>query len=55
MQWVLLSDGSDMEGPMARRDAAMGFDSTFLVIYGGRDQSGMPLQDSYGFNVLISK
>ena len=54
-QWVLLSDGTGMDGPMPRRDAALGFDSSFLVLFGGRDQSGMPMQDSYAFNVLIGR
>ncbi|CAF4668930.1 unnamed protein product, partial [Rotaria socialis] len=52
LQWILLSDGSSGDTPMPRRDAALGFDSTFLILYGGRDQSGMPLQDTYAFNVL---
>jgi hypothetical protein len=52
LQWILLSDGSAGDAPMARRDAAMGFDSTFLILYGGRDQSGMPRQDTYAFNIL---
>ncbi|CAF2845073.1 unnamed protein product [Rotaria sp. Silwood2] len=52
LQWILLSDGSSGDTPMPRRDAALGFDSTFLILYGGRDQSGMPRQDSYAFNIL---
>lgn len=52
LQWILLSDGSAGDAPMARRDAALGFDSSFLILYGGRDQSGMPRQDSYAFNIL---
>lgn len=52
LQWILLSDGSSGDTPMPRRDAAFGFDNTFLILYGGRDQSGMPLQDTYAFNVL---
>ncbi len=52
LQWILLSDGSMGDGPMPRRDAALGFDSTFLMLFGGRDQSGMPRQDSYAFNIL---
>jgi len=52
MQWILLSDGSVGDAPMPRRDAALGFDSTFLILYGGRDQSGMPHQDTYAFNIL---
>lgn len=55
MQWILLSDGSGMDSPMPRRDAALGFDSQYLILYGGRDQAGMPLQDSYAFNVAIGK
>ena len=51
LQWTLLSDGSSGDAPMARRDAALGFDSTYLILYGGRDQSGMPRQDSWGFNI----
>jgi hypothetical protein len=54
-QWVLLADGNGMDGPMPRRDAALGFDSSFLVLFGGRDQAGMPMQDSYAFNVLIGR
>ena len=52
LQWILLSDGSAGDAPMPRRDAAMGFDSSFLIVYGGRDQSGMPRQDTYAFNIL---
>ena len=52
MQWVLLSDGSAGDAPMPRRDAALGFDSSFLILFGGRDQSGMPRQDTYAFNIL---
>ena len=55
LQWIALSDGSGMDSPMPRRDAAMGFDSTFLILFGGRDQSGMPLQDTYAFNTLQGK
>ncbi|CAF1202107.1 unnamed protein product [Rotaria sordida] len=52
LQWILLSDGSSPDTPMPRRDAALGFDSSFLILYGGRDQSGMPRQDTYAFNIL---
>ncbi len=52
LQWILLSDGSSMDTPIARRDAAMGFDQTFLILFGGRTQNGMPLQDCYSFNIL---
>ncbi|CAF1432008.1 unnamed protein product [Rotaria sp. Silwood1] len=52
LQWILLSDGSSGDTPMPRRDAALGYDSVFLILYGGRDQSGMPRQDSYAFNLL---
>jgi hypothetical protein len=52
LQWILLTDGSSMDTPIARRDAAMGFDQTFLILFGGRTQSGMPLQDCYSFNIL---
>lgn len=51
-QWILLSDGSSMDTPIARRDAALGFDQTFLILYGGRTHTGMPLQDTYAFNIL---
>ncbi len=52
LQWILLSDGSSGDSPIPRRDAALGFDTSFLILYGGRDQSGMPRQDSYAFNIL---
>jgi hypothetical protein len=53
LQWILLSDGSSGDTPMPRRDAALGFDpSQFLILFGGRDQSGMPRQDGYAFNIL---
>jgi hypothetical protein len=57
LQWILLTDGSSMDTPMARRDAALGFDQTFLILFGGRTHTGMPLQDCYSFNILtgISK
>lgn len=55
LQWIALSDGSGMDSPMPRRDAALGFDSTFLILFGGRDQSGMPMQDTYAFNTLQGK
>jgi hypothetical protein len=51
-QWILLTDGTSMDTPMARRDAALGFDQTFLILFGGRTQTGMPLQDCYAFNIL---
>jgi len=51
-QWILLSDGTSADTPTARRDAALGFDQTFLILYGGRNQPGMPLQDCYAFNTL---
>ena len=53
LQWYLITDGADINAPMARRDAALGYDSQFLILYGGRDQAGMPAQDSYAFNLLI--
>jgi hypothetical protein len=53
LQWTLLSDGSSGDTPMARRDAALGYDSIYLIVYGGRDQSGMPRQDAWGFNILL--
>jgi len=52
LQWILLSDGSGPDSPPPRWDAALGFDSSFLILYGGRDQSGMPRQDTYAFNIL---
>lgn len=52
LQWILLKAEGSGDSPMARRDAALGFDSTFLVLYGGRGQSGMPLDDAYSFNIL---
>lgn len=52
LQWTLLKAEGSGDSPMARRDAALGFDSTFLVLYGGRGQSGMPLDDAYSFNIL---
>ncbi|UJR13698.1 hypothetical protein I4U23_000709 [Adineta vaga] len=52
-QWTLLSDGQiGGDVPTPRRDAALGFDSSFLILYGGRDQSGMPNQDTFAFNIL---
>ncbi|CAF1484802.1 unnamed protein product, partial [Adineta steineri] len=54
-QWILLSDGSSMDTPDPRRDAALGFDQTFLILYGGRTETGMPLQDCYSFNVLTGQ
>ncbi len=51
-QWILLTDGSSMDTPIARRDAALGFDQTFLILFGGRTQTGMPLQDCYAFNTF---
>lgn len=53
LQWYLVSDGSGFDSPPARRDAALGFDMSFLILYGGRDGAGMPLQDSYAFNTII--
>ena len=50
-QWILLTDGTSMDTPEARRDAALGFDQTFLILYGGRTQTGTPTQDSYAFNL----
>lgn len=52
LQWILLKSENSGDSPPARRDAALGFDSTFLVLYGGRDQSGMPRDDSYAFNIM---
>lgn len=52
LQWILLSDGSSGDTPMPRRDAALGYDSVYIILYGGRDQSGMPRQDTYAFNTL---
>ena len=53
LQWILLSDGQiGGNVPSPRRDAALGFDSSFLILYGGRDQSGMPTQDTFTFNIL---
>ncbi|CAF4029065.1 unnamed protein product [Rotaria magnacalcarata] len=52
LEWILLSDGTSTDTPQARRDAALGFDQTFLLLYGGRTQTGIPLQDSYSFNIL---
>ena len=51
-QWILLTDGTSVDTPIARRDAALGFDQTFLILFGGRTQTGMPLQDCYSFNIL---
>jgi hypothetical protein len=51
LQWILLNDGSAGDAPMPRRDAALGFDNAFLILYGGRDQAGMPRQDTYAFNI----
>jgi hypothetical protein len=50
-QWILLSDGSSMDTPTARRDVALGFDQSYLILYGGRIQTGQPLQDCYSFNL----
>lgn len=55
LQWVLLSEGTSMDTPSPRRDAALGFDQTFLLLFGGRGQNGMPLQDTYSFNLLTGK
>ncbi|CAF1010142.1 unnamed protein product [Adineta steineri] len=52
LQWTLLSEVPSGDGPTPRRNAAMGFDSSFLILYGGRDQSGMPTQDTFAFNIL---
>lgn len=52
LQWILLSEGTSMDTPLARRDAALGFDGNFLLLFGGRGQTGMPLQDTYSFNIL---
>ena len=52
LQWILLKSENSGDSPPPRRDAALGFDSTFLVLYGGRDQSGMPRDDSYAFNIM---
>jgi hypothetical protein len=52
LQWILLTDGTSVDTPIARRDAALGFDQTFLILFGGRTQTGMPLQDCYAFNLL---
>ncbi|UJR33542.1 hypothetical protein I4U23_020984 [Adineta vaga] len=54
-QWFLLTDGTSMDTPVARRDAALGFDQTFLILYGGRTQTGVPLQDCYAFNLLTGQ
>ena len=55
MQWILLSDGLSGDTPTPRRDAALGYDSIYLILYGGRDQWGMPHQDSYVFNTFQGK
>lgn len=52
LQWILLKAENSGDSPPPRRDAALGFDTTFLVLYGGRDQSGMPRDDAYAFNIL---
>lgn len=52
LEWVLLSDGSSMDTPEPRRDAALGFDQSFLILYGGRGQDGEPKDDSRSFNIL---
>ena len=52
LQWMLLSDGTSMDTPQPRRDAALGFDNTFLILFGGRPQTGVPLQDTHSFNLL---
>jgi hypothetical protein len=55
LQWVLLTDGTSMDTPTPRRDAALGFDQSFLILFGGRGQNGFPLQDTYSFNTLTGK
>ena len=50
LQWVLLSEGTSIDTPTPRSDAALGFDQNYLILYGGRGQNGKPLQDSYSFN-----
>ncbi|CAF4896812.1 unnamed protein product [Rotaria sp. Silwood1] len=55
LQWILLSDGSSTDTPEARRDAALGFDQAFLILYGGRTQTGTPQQDTYSFNLLTGQ
>ena len=52
LEWVLLTDGSSMDTPDPRRDAALGFDQSFLILYGGRGNDGEPMDDSRSFNVL---
>jgi hypothetical protein len=52
LQWILLTDGSSMDTPTERRDAALGYDQRFLILFGGRGQNGNPLQDSHSFNIL---
>lgn len=41
-----------MDTPEPRRDAALGFDQSFLILYGGRGNDGEPMDDSRSFNVL---
>lgn len=55
LQWILLSDGTSTDTPEPRRDAALGFDQAFLILYGGRTQTGLPLQDSHSFNLLTGE
>ncbi|CAF0779763.1 unnamed protein product [Didymodactylos carnosus] len=52
LQWILLTDGTSGDTPAARRDAAMGYDSTFLIVFGGRGLTGLPLQDTSAFNLI---
>lgn len=52
LEWVLLTDGSSMDTPEPRRDAALGFDQSFLILYGGRGNDGEPMDDSRSFNIL---
>ncbi|CAF0900929.1 unnamed protein product [Rotaria sordida] len=52
LQWILLSDGASTDTPEVRRDAALGFDNGFLILYGGRGQTGIPIQDCYSFNLV---
>jgi hypothetical protein len=40
-----------MDTPSPRRDAAFGFDQSYLILFGGRTQTGLPLQDCYSFNL----
>ena len=55
LQWILLSEGTSMDTPSPRRDAALGYDQTFLLLFGGRGQNGVPLQDTYSFNLMNGK